>query len=65
MPSLILDRRLQTCTQEELRALASKLLAAWAHHGRPDWEDMPKRYKREFDALRVELERRGVQLTIF
>lgn len=65
MPSLIIDRRLQTCSQSELRVLAGQLLAVWEHHGRPEWSDMPPRYKKQFDALRVELERRGVQLRIF
>ena len=65
MPALLIDRRLQSCSQSELRVLAGKLLEAWSHHGRPEWADMPPRYSRQFEALRIELARRGVQLRLF
>lgn len=65
MPILVLDRRLQSCTDLELRRLAFELLDAWKHHGRPHWDDMPAKHLKRFNALRDELARRGVQLQLF
>ena len=62
---IVFDRRLQTCSDAELRRLAQKLSDAWEAKGCPDFRDMPRVMLGEWDALQREFNRRGVPLTLF
>jgi len=62
---LAVDRRLQNCSDHELKRLMRKLSDAWEAKGCPAWSDMPVSMLGEWDALDAEFRRRGVQLTLF
>jgi len=65
MPILIDVRRLQRMTPLELRRECAKVEAEWYQKGRPAEEKMPRLMLAKVTALRVELKRRGQQLTLF
>jgi hypothetical protein len=62
---IILDRRLQACSTEELTSLARQLFDYWLMKGSMSIDRMPKWWRSDVSRLRDELDRRGVQLTLF
>lgn len=65
MKALVIDRRLQSCSNEELRSHVQRLLDYWIEKGYPDWGDMPKQMLGEWVRLSDEVQRRGIQLSLF
>jgi hypothetical protein len=65
MPSLLIDRRLATCSASELNALHAKLASIICRWGVPDLETAPAKVVRQWHALEQEYARRGVQLALF
>jgi len=62
---IVIDRRLQQCTDAELRYIARRLFDLWALKGHMPQEKMPLTWRRDVARLREELDRRGVQLSLF
>jgi len=62
---LVIDKRLQACTDAELRKLMRELSDAWQAKGCPSWSDMPRVMLGEYERLATEFYRRGVQLHLF
>ena len=64
MPALLLDRRLQTCTDAELQALHVKLARVINRFGSFDLDKCPRVVREQFVALQGEYARRGCQLRL-
>ena len=62
---IALDRRLQTCSEQELQRLMRELSVWWESKGCPSEDEMPRNMRREWIRLRAEFRRRGVQLRLF
>jgi hypothetical protein len=63
-----IDRRLQTCSDAEIREICGELLWLLASKGivcDADLEDCPPTYRRRVEEVRNELRRRGVQLALW
>ena len=63
--ALVVDRRLQQCTDAEFRRLCSNLMERWVFFGQPDWGRMPPSFQDEYARLCTEFQRRGIQLHLF
>lgn len=65
---LVVDRRLQNCSDRKLRALWVELAKIIVHHGTTELcalEDLPEAYRTRYAAVCEEFARRGVQLHLF
>lgn len=65
MNFLVIDRRLQSCSDAELKRLMLRLSEAWEEKGCPSFSDMPRLMLGEWERLSAEARRRGVQLSLF
>lgn len=65
MPALLLDRRLQTCSDAELQRLHQKLANVINRFGVFDLEKAPRVVREQYVALQAEYARRGCQLRLF
>ena len=63
--AIVIDRRLQTCSDDELQRIAERLFRVWAEKGYLPRHLMPVAWEAEVQKLRVEMARRGVQLRLF
>ena len=62
---IVVDRRLQSCTNAELRFIIRRLTDLWELKGYMDVEDMPRHWQIDVEKVRRELDRRGVHLQLF
>lgn len=62
---IVIDRRLQSCSDEELRRIARQLFDIWQVKGSAPFDKMPRWFVKDVEKLRTELARRGVQLRLF
>lgn len=62
MRALVIDRRLQACSDAELRDLYRQLFAHWYPQRDPITGTAPPFYEEQMSKLRAEFGRRGVQL---
>ena len=62
---LAIDRRLQTCSDDELARLMRRLSEAWERKGCPSFSEMSRVMLTEYQHLSDEFARRGVQLTLW
>lgn len=65
MRTVVIDRRLETCTGRELNALWEQLAPILAAKEDPRSGRLPPYWQRLYDDLRGEFARRGVQLQLF
>lgn len=65
MSPIVIDRRLQSCTNAELQRISRRLFDLWDAKGRMAEDKMPKTWRHDVLQVRKELARRGVQLRIF
>lgn len=65
MPLLGIDRRLQAVSDRELRQLWQDVAPLMAAQVDPISGRLPPVYQRQFDRLRDEFARRGVQLSLW
>lgn len=65
MATLLLDRRFQTCSDEELKEVYQTLCGILVHHGVKTWDRMPPYYRARMEACYEEFRIRGVQLKLF
>jgi len=58
-------RRIESISNDQLRALGRQVSAIWIAHGSPDFDLMPAMWRFEYHRVLREFERRGEQLRLF